>query len=88
MDIKKEVRYFRYYIDLIPYNEAIKNNLKYDKEKRQWYSLSPNPELEEAFKKTYINFKDFQKEKSLFFDNETKKWYTYSSNEIFEEYII
>ena len=36
MDNKKEVRY---YIDLIPYNEAIKNNLKYDKEKRQWYSL-------------------------------------------------
>ena len=85
MDVEKEVRY---YIDLIPYNDAIRNNLKYDKEMKKWYSLHKIYKLEEAYKKKYINFKEFQKEKSLFFDNENKKWYTYSSNEIFEEYII
>ena len=82
-----DVEEVRHYIDLIPYNDAKKYNLKYDKEKRQWYSLSPNSELMEAYKKRFIDFKQFQKENSLFFCNENKKWFTYSSNEIFEEYI-
>jgi hypothetical protein len=77
----------RYYIDLIPYNDAKKYNLKYDKDKKQWYSLSPNNELTEKYKKSFIDFKQFQKENSLFFDNENKKWFTYHTNDTFEEYI-
>ena len=80
----------RYYLEFIPYDKSIdakKNKCKFDADKKRWYTLDPNNKLLEKYKKVFINFKDFQKEKSLFFDTDTKQWFTYSSNDYFEEYI-
>ena len=87
MNVENEMRY---YLEFVPYeksDEVKKNKCKFDKDKKRWYTLDPKHKLIDQYKKVYIDFKEFQKEKSLFFDPETKKWFTYSSNDFFEDYI-
>ena len=81
----------RYYLELSPYDKADefkKHKCRFDADKKKWYTLDPNNPILENYQKSYINFKDYQKENFLFYDPENKKWYTYTSNKIFEQYII